>query len=229
MPSSPLRESGIPENLYGLAHREVAPGSGSRYLPLELIPARDYTENFHITGVGSGLSLDEMYCQVLFFDVHERHCLTKHIAPSGDQLQFQLNANETARLYTVLGRGREIGEWHLYPGPMATGPVSFKRPPTGRLPMWFCISPFGPPTREMVITLRGTDKGPYVEGQSYSAGDIVQIDGRYFYAFCDSDGSPGSGPNLDPNDPDSNTIIPDDFPSAVTDLAGGTDGAGQSD
>jgi hypothetical protein len=219
VPASPLREPGVRENLYGLGSREVSPGSGSKYLPLELIPARDYAEDFHITGVGSGLTLDEMYCQVLFFDNHDKHFLTKHLVPTGDRLALALDPSETARLYTVLGRGREIGEWHLYPGPMATGPVSFKRPPTGRLPMWFCISPFGPPTREMVITLKGTDKGPYQEGQAYSAGDMVEIDGRYFYAFCDTDGSPGSGPNLNPSDPDSNTILPDTFPDGAVALA----------
>ena len=106
---------------------------------------------------------------------------------------------------------------------MATGPVSFKRPPTGGLPVWWCISPFEPPTREAVITLNGVDRGEYQEGVSYAPGDIVTIDGRSFYAFCPTDGSLGSGPNLDPNDPDSNTILSDIFgptPGALTTDAG---------
>jgi len=207
MSSSPLREPGVRENLYGLGFREVSPGSGSKYLPLELIPARDYAEDFRITGVGNGLNLSVMWSQVLFYDNRDKHFLTKHFVPSGSTLTVELSGAETARLYATLGRGREIGEWRMFPGPMATGPVSFKQPPTGKLPMWWCISPFGPPIREYVITLNGNDRGEWSDTAQYGVGDIVQYGGRYWYSLCEDPSVPvwsGEDANALPGDFDPN-------------------------
>jgi hypothetical protein len=192
------------------------------YAPLQLIPARTYTETFNLTDAPPAGGSAEIHFQAALFAPDAKSPVLQCTCEKrSNTLVFTLTDLDTVRLFTALDRGTKVGEWQLFPGPLATGPVSFRRPPGEhpRLPMWVCITPFEPSMQELVITLKGTDKGPYVPGTSYSAGDIVQIDGRSFYAFCDTDGSPGSGPNLDPNDPDSNTILPGgegNMPPAVT-------------
>ncbi len=218
------------ERLYGLTFRSLTPADQARYTPLELIPGRAYTETFNLDGIGPAPTLSdgdgpesESPFTAVFLGPDAKVCFTQPLSASGNQLQLTVDMASTVKLFAGCDRGVQVGEWYIFPGPLATGPISFKKPPNrDYAASWICISPFEPAMQEMVITLKGVDKGPYQDGTAYSQGDMVTIDGRVFYALCDTDGSPGSGPNLDPSDPDSNTLLPEHFPpsdAAATDTA----------
>lgn len=211
------------ERLYGLTFRSLTPAHTARYTPLELIPGRDYRETFMLDGVGPSPAVfdggdglqHEIPFTAVFFGPDRKLYAEQQLSADGNKLQLDIDMAQTVKLFAGCDRGVQVGSWYILPGPLATGPISFKKPPNRDYPAsWICISPFEPAMQEMVITLKGVDKGPYQDGTSYKQGDMVTMDGRVFYALCDTDGSPGSGPNLDPDDPDSNTLLPEHFPPA---------------
>jgi len=173
------------ERLYGLTFRSLTPADQARYTPLELIPGRDYSEKFMLDGAGP--SPDEAEWMAVLLGPGSKVIATQPVSMDGNTLQLDLESSQTVRLFASCKRGAEIGEWYIFPGPLATGPVSFKKPPTGRGPaMWFCIEPFPPNMEVWESTLQGINRGDWSDTESYSVGDIVAYGGHYWYSLCEN-------------------------------------------
>ena len=223
----------------GLGHREISVGGGASYLPLEFTAGQPYTEQFEFLDGNPDNTLPvtarfkagpPQQKQMVSLPVHYG---------SNGSLELKVDGSITAQLFALAQMDREpVALWQLdiaRPTPatvdavydveydqsartvsiLARGPVYFRR--RSREPHWLQIDNNNDTKAEII--LRGEPKGEYQDGVSYSKGDMVEMGGSTFIALCDTDGSPGSGPSADPNDPDSNTLWPTTFPLESTTTA----------
>ena len=199
------------ERLRSIGNRGVQPGGASTYLPLELIPGQPYEETLRLDGLGFAPEPAEW--TVLFMGPTGEVLAAQPTVSQEDQLRVEVDTATNAQLFVACRRGRDVGEWMIAPGPLATGPILWKKPDREWRDLnWLDLGPSGEQTKEAVITLKGTERGDFVDGVAYVEGDIVTVQGRQFYCIADTFGAPGSGPNLDPSDPATNTIIPQAYP-----------------
>jgi hypothetical protein len=230
--------------------RDVAFSGQPRYLPLELPVDRDYSEQFNVT---DGYSPEDGGLQAAVKTGGSYRPWTELFElaiAANDSAVLTVKQAATARLYAAaLRNNNPVGEWRLgtasetgkpsdVPGVstlhygsratiLATGPVTFIVPRERAL-TWIEVGAGpGGSQKEMVISLRATERGPWQDGVSYKQGDLVEFGGKIFLAIADLDGSPGTGPNLDASDPNTNSILTDVFPpgSTIKDGAPTLDGA----
>lgn len=198
------------ERLRSLGRRALQPGGASRYLPLELTPGEEYEETFQLDSVGIPEPAEWTF---LFMGPGGEILSAQPVTSEGAQVTMSIDYATNAQLFVACRRGRDVGSWAIAPGPLATGPIIWRKPKrTDWWGDWLDLGPSNPDTKDLVILLKANERGNFQDGVAYREGDLVLMDGRQFYCICDTTGAPGSGPNLDPNDPNSNTILPTFYP-----------------
>lgn len=204
--------------------RDVMFSGPPRYLPVELPVGREYREVFNVI---DGVAPEDTIRAAAKTGGSYRPLVEEIPITKGpnDSLEMLVDSPTTARLYAVALRNNiPVGEWRMMgdsgmaaPTALATGPVTFIIP-NKRALTWIEIGagPGGATQKEMVISLRATERGPWQAGTAYKQGDLVTLDGHTFMAIADLDGSAGTGPNTNPNDANTNTILTEVFPPGTT-------------